>query len=173
MTRVQSGLSVAVAIAALTLPLGATAATVNADLGAGEAFSEGFTLNPGGSQQYNFSVTEDLVISTFSVSGTGPEDGEDLSTVTFGLENPPENSFGNVETEGTVSGANEFIPGAEFAEGDTFSFYFADGVDTGVGLTLAFNTEAPAPIPVPAAGMLLLSALAGGAAFSRRKTKAA
>jgi hypothetical protein len=171
MKRVQSGVSVAVAIAALTVPLGATAATVNADLGANENFSDGFRLNPEGSQQYNFSVTQDLVISTFSVSGTGPENGEDLSTVTFGLMDPPENSFSDIDIEDDVSGANEFIPGAQFAAGENFSFFFEDGVDSGVGLTLSFDTGSPAPVPVPGAGALLFGALAGGGAWSRRRNK--
>lgn len=173
MTMKPPRVGVAVAMIAMAAPLSAAAATVNADLAADEKFSEGFSLEPGGSQQYNFSVTEDLVISTFSVSGTGPEDGNDLSEVTFGLMDPPDNSFGNVETEGNVSGANEFIPGAEFAAGDVFSFYFEDGIDSDVGLTLSFDTESPSPIPVPGAGVLLLSALAGGAAYGRRRKKQA
>ncbi len=58
-----------------------------------------------------------------------------------------------------------------FEVGDTFSFFFTDGNQDDVSLTLSFDTNAPAPIPVPAAGVLLLSAIAGGAAYGRRKKK--
>ena len=173
MMRVQSPRGVAAAIVALTLPLGANAATVNADLAANETFSEGFTMEPGDTQRYSFSVTEDLVISRFAVSGTGPAGDRDLSNVRFGLDNPPQDSFDDIETQSDASAATDFIEGSMFESGEEFSFFFSDGVESDVGLTLAFDTESPSPVPVPGTGLLLFSALAGGAAWSRRRKKQA
>lgn len=169
MTRLLSGAGVAVAMIAMTAPLSVKAATVNADIGANETFTQGFDMESGDTQEFNFSVTEDLVISQFAISGSAPSSADDLANIRFGLTSPPQDRFDNIESVDDVFAATNFVEGAMFEVGETFSFYFTDGNEGDVSLTLSFDTETPAPIPVPAAGMLLLSALAGGAVFSRRK----
>lgn len=111
MKRRLSGAGVAVAMIAMTAPLSATAATINADLPANETFSEGFNMEPGDTREYNFFVTEDLVISQFAVSGTGPSSPQDLGNIRFGLINPPQDQFENIETESDVSAATNFVVG--------------------------------------------------------------
>jgi hypothetical protein len=68
---------------------------------------------------------------------------------------------------------NTFFDGFILGAGETFTLTFdftagPDGVE--VGNNVSFNAT-PSPIPVPASALMLLTALAGGAAVARRKAK--
>jgi hypothetical protein len=159
---------------AITMPALANAAAIvfNETVSADENYSFAAVIAPGDSLEWSFTVLEDLVIETFSVSGTGTDAGDDLAAVTFGMFQPTTGTYLMIETIGNVAAGLGFIDGASFLAGDMFSIFFDDGVDNDVAVTLSFGTQVAA-IPLPATGLLLAPFLLAGGVAGLRRRKAA
>lgn len=160
------------AVLALALPAASQAATViNANLTADGFFTFNETLSTDDDIEFKFTVLEDLKVAEFAVSGTGSSSTNDLNDVTFGFVSPTSEIFASFADFNTVSAGFSFLPGATFAAGDMFSFFFEEGpggLDNPVSVTLSFNTAA---VPLPATALLLAPLLLTGAAVGRRKAK--
>ncbi len=159
--------------AAISMPALATAATLvsTTNLVANANYALTSVISPGERIEFRFFVMEDLEIDDFSVSGTGTDFEEDLLEITYGLTNPPTENFSVFQNIGSAAAAFGFLDGAIFQAGSTFSFFFGDGIDNDVGVTVSFETGTIAPIPLPASGLLMLPVLLGGgfAAWRRRR----
>lgn len=156
------------------LPMTASAVTVGEDIFAGGSYTNVGELFPNDTLDFSFDVQEALDIETISIAATGTNGGLDLGAVTFSYNGGPSQSFGTINNFGGVGAAFSFIPGGgPFAAGDTVTISFLDGIVRKVGVTVSFDTAEIAPIPLPAAGLMLLTVLAGGTAVARRKAKTA
>ena len=111
---------------ALALPMAAGAATVSADIEAGESYSFSNTLEPGGDTEFqvNVNVLEDLVIRAFSFSGTGTNEGDDLRSIMFGFTPNFSNRFTDIRVMEDAAAATEFLVGRMFDAGEMFMIRF-------------------------------------------------
>ena len=164
-----------ISAAMLSVPLSVEAATflkVNS-IGAGENVSVAAVLRPDDNIEFRFKVLEDLVIPSFSVSGTGSAAGLDLGAIRYGFTDPGTNGFTTIEVSGTSTFAGGFLDGMTLSAGDRFSVFFNDGIQKKVAITLSFLTQVPSQKPLPAPGILLVAALAAIGAVGKRKQKRA
>jgi hypothetical protein len=162
--------------AAIFAPVTADAAVVqiNVDLVANTSYNLLYLLDPLEEVEYVFNVLEALKIDSFALSGTAAaaipgEAADDVGDVLFGFTDPPSSGFSIVNDFGNSAAGFGSLPGGVFAVGDTFSIFFADGIQNPVAFTVSFQT---AQIPVPAAGLLLAPVLVAGGVVAMRRRKA-
>ena len=160
--------SAAAAAALMALPFAASAATANlASVSVSlvpDAYSQSYTVAADeDGVVFNFNVTEDLSIPTFSLSSSAPQGGSNTTTYEITQPATGPSAFGilNLATVGA-----DIVPGADYAAGDTFQVIFLESTSDPISYTVSFSTAA---VPVPAAGLLLLTAVGGAAALRRRK----
>ena len=116
-----------------------------------------------------------LRISLIDLTGQGQSGGADLALTRFGVDvtsDPADDAvvytFSSIFSQGVLFLGLGDIPSFDLAAGDSFKFFVINDAAASrtIDVDFAFNVAA---VPVPAAGALLLTALLGGTAISRRK----
>jgi hypothetical protein len=160
-----------------TAAFAVTTTSIEPDLIVGESRPVGGMVSPGNTLEFKFTASEALkILDFFAFTANGSSGGNDTALATFSYNGDGGASSTGIPAGNTVSFGSQGIsfaglPGFVLAKGESFSLFLksGDGASKLVDLDATFSTAA---VPVPAAGLLLLTALAGGAAVARRKKKA-
>ncbi|RWR08159.1 VPLPA-CTERM sorting domain-containing protein [Paenirhodobacter populi] len=160
------------AAVALTLPLAAEAATVNLNEGFNYAYT---TLATSTTASFTYDVAEGATwnISDISFTANGAYSNISLITITVGNDSVFE-QYGSW-TPGAGTTATLLATGFTTSSDFTITYTYAAGGTAPVLVNHLFTATETAPlpaVPVPAAGVLLLSALAGLGVAKRRRNKA-
>lgn len=159
------------AFLAAALPVAAQAATVSAG-----SNGAAFALLPGTSYSETWEVGEAFNISdvVFTLIGSTTEAVDDIESVTVGA-----NGLGTAQDwtvltfGGQVTVGYTYVPGFSTSDNFIVTLSYADAPAGAIPLYATYAFSATPVIPVPAAGVLLVSALAGlGAVAKRRRNKA-
>lgn len=161
-----AALVAAMAVGATT----ASAATVSETLSPSSFFTSAQNVAAGETFTYTFTASSPLrVLDELSAAATGTN-GDLRDNAQIGL-NSGLSSFASVTTTDGSARATSAFAGFNLAKDESFTFTFDNtGGENVIGTSLSFTT---APVPVPAAGLLLLTLMAGGGALARRKAKKA
>ena len=177
----QNYLKAGAAACAVTLAasVGAYAATIGpTTVSSGEFVLQNGQVMPGDDFSFLFDANGTFRVQDFSLTANGNSAGGDIDNLTIQLSQngivEQMLDFDPIFTGTAVSNATEIFGNLVFADGDSFSVSVFEMLSNGnsrpVALTLAFSAVA---VPLPAAGLLLLTALAGAGMVGRRRRTAA
>ncbi|RWR29849.1 hypothetical protein D2T29_13765 [Sinirhodobacter populi] len=159
------------AFLAAALPVAAQAATVSAG-----SNGTAFTLDPGTSYSEIWEVGEAFNISdiSFTLNGATTAAVDDIQSVVVGANGLGQAQNWSITTfGGLVSVGYTYVPGFTTSDNFIVTLSYANAPSGSVPLQATYAFTATPVVPVPAAGILLVSALAGlGVAAKRRRNKA-